>query len=333
MEVTNPETKPPKQSHSFESSYLLMFDFDGTMGQTFEASPSGIGVEENYVQTIEQIFGDEVLETYLVDQGGLQNRNPSEVIHDLYETHMELVELSKAHLEENYSDLSTVMPSTAHLLDYWEEDPLKATTEVYIRQDLINSLGHIGLRNTDGSVWPRPCKGFDSLWETIQELNASNRGFAINTAVISSGYTEYIEKTFDVWNLPYPDIFITDNETRSRKYPSDHLRRVKPAPFGVALAHQAWLKMYDKTGRHFDIKAAEDSKKRMFLFGDGLEKDGGMAERSKIGFGHFDPNTEEIQGGSHITFGNWSHIEQMIYNSASLMAGSVAAADIIRAEQ
>jgi hypothetical protein len=331
MEELHPNSGKSPDMESFNSTYLLLFDFDGTQAQTFKPSPSGVGVEENYENTIREIFGDEILDTYN-EQGGLQNRNPIEVIHDLFEIHPEMLEQAKSHLNKNKSELTTVMPETVHFLDSWDESPLKSLNEVYVRQDLINSLGHIGLINSDGSVWPKPTEGFDSFWQKIHELNDGNYGFSIDTAVISSGYTEYIAKTFDVWGQPYPNIWITDNETRKRKFPEEHEKRVKPAPFAVSLAHHAWLKAHGKTGPDFDLSIAEESKDRMFLFGDGISKDGGMAIRSRIGFGHFNPEVAEIQHGEHSTFSNWEDIENQIIANMPALAQGLAIAKIIRGE-
>ena len=63
-------------------NYLLGFDFDGTIAQTFEKSPKGIGVTEAYRLAISDIFGPEVLAIYDT-QGGLKNSAPSELIHSL----------------------------------------------------------------------------------------------------------------------------------------------------------------------------------------------------------------------------------------------------------
>jgi hypothetical protein len=307
---------------TFETTYEFGIDFDGTMGRTFDPSPDGVGVEENYEDTLKQIFGETILATYL-SEGGLQNRAPAEVIHDLYQLHPEVLEMAASHASQNHDELSSVMPLTAPLLDVWDTDPLKAATETYIRQDLINSLDHIGLLNEDGLPWPRPCNGFDSFWKTIEALNQAEMGFRINTAVISSGYIDYITKAFGVWGLEVPDIWVTDDNTRARKYPADMNARVKPAPFGIALAHHQWLKMHGQTGPDFSIETVIKSKDRMFYFGDGLSKDGQLAARSRIGFGHYDETTDGLSfTGEYLRFNDWRDIEHcLVDNVDALVAG------------
>lgn len=315
---------------SIEDSYLCVFDFDGTVGATFETSPLGSDVEQNYRQTLGQIFGPEILQTY-EDQGGLRNRAPAEVIADLYEVHPSAIGLARAHYDENHELLESVMPLTKAQLLRWEEEPLKTATEVYIRQDLINSLEHVR-KYDDGAVWPRICDGFEILWNTLQQLNDSEPGFKIDTGIISSGYVEYITNCLDLWGLPYPDIWVTDDQTRSRKYPDDITRRVKPAPFAVALAHQKWLKIHGASGRNFGVAQALKSKERMFYFGDSLTKDGQMAERSRIGFGHFNPNTSTMVHDEVISFGDWREIERKLKDNVGKLAEHVAISTIIRGE-
>jgi hypothetical protein len=295
----------------FERQYHLAFDFDGNMGDTFTPSPDGVGVEENYIDTLGQIFGPDILATYL--EQGLDNRAPSEVICDLAAIHPDVTQKAKAHLEQNLETLSAVMPRTVGKLATWDTTPRVAATEVYIRQDLINSLHHIGLPLEDGRLWPLPCTGFDSFWRAIQDINEANDRFNLTTSVISSGYDEYIDKVFRVaWELPSPDIWVTDDFTRSRPHPVDHLRRVKPAPLGIALAHHAWLKKNGLTGKDFDLISARHSKQRMAYFGDGAEKDGQMAARARVGFGLFNATTKGIVNGQYTEFGDWRDLEDRL---------------------
>lgn len=309
-----------EKSLSFDREYCVDLDFDGNMGFTFDPSPDGIGVEENYEDTLGRIFGEDILNTYK-DEGGLDNRAPSQVIERLWVVHPEVIPLARRHLARTRTELESVMPRTRGYLDLWDTDPLKAATEVYIRQDLISSLGHLGLEHDDGTLWPRPCTGFDDFWRTLQQLNRANLGFHITTAVISSGYDEYIQKVFDeVWGLPRPDIWVTDDTTRSRPHPADHLRRVKPAPFGIALAHQEWLKRYGLSGEGFDMKKVRDSKLRMVSFGDGAPKDGQMAARSRIGFGHFNRYLDGVADGEYTAFGDWRIIEKRLVDGVDALA-------------
>jgi hypothetical protein len=202
----------------------------------------------------------------------------------------------------------------------------------------MNSLDHIGLINEDGTFWPRQTNNFIETWQTIQEINNQNLGFHIDTAILSSGYVEYIDKTLKTWGLQAPDIWVTDDQMRARPQPTDLDRRVKPAPLGVALAHQKWLNMYgldadalaqgaaDKKGEILTTRQwAESTRQRMFMFGDSVAKDGGMAQRAHIGFAHYDPSVDEFSfNGEYNSFSNWQEIAERLKHSRTAMKGAVA---------
>jgi hypothetical protein len=63
--VRTPET--------FCEAYLLAKYFDGTVAETFERSPNGIGVHEAYNLAVEGLFGAKALKRYMAS-GGLRNR-------------------------------------------------------------------------------------------------------------------------------------------------------------------------------------------------------------------------------------------------------------------
>lgn len=343
---TSVEHKNDRERLSIESSYLFVFDFDGTMFQTFEPSPSGIGVEENYEKTLKEIFGPDILATYLAD-GGLDNRNPGEVIRDLLAKHPELIQRARAHLDANKDALLQTTPDTAHLLEAWETDPLRAATEVYIRQDLANSLDHIGLLNDDQTFWPRPTNNFIETWKTIDEINKQNLGFHIDTAILSSGYVDYIDKTLKTWSLQTPDVLVTDDQMRARPHPADIKRRVKPAPLGLALVHQKWLDLHgldantlaqgaaNKDGTVLTTRQwAETTRERMFMFGDSVGKDGAMAEKSHIGFAHYDLSASEFSfNGEYSSFNNWQDIAKILKKNRTAMKGAVAINTIMRMDE
>lgn len=314
--------------------YLWVIDFDGTAGDTFTDSPAGGNVEQNYEYTLDQIFGSRVLGTYRA-QGGLRNRAPAEVISELHDAHDDVPELAYRHLQANGDELRSVMKTTVANLDVWEVDPLTAATEVYIRQDLINSLGHIGLKHDDGEVWPRMCNGFGELWDAIHDLNHADLGFHIDTAVLSSGYTEYIELCFEAWGRPQPDIWVTDDQIRGRKYPKDIRARVKPATFGLALVHQLWLQRYGLSGHAFWSQKfpSQDSPKwldialeprsRISCWGDSLSKDGALAKAGRVSFGHFNPEAKDLEPNKYLSFSDWRDISDILRsNIPALTAGA-----------
>ncbi len=61
--------------------HAIIFDFDGTIADGFSPSPNNIGIHEIHRIVIRQMFGDSALTFFEESLGGLQNREPSELIH------------------------------------------------------------------------------------------------------------------------------------------------------------------------------------------------------------------------------------------------------------
>ena len=249
-------------------NYLLGFDFDGTIAQTFEKSPKGIGVTEAYRLAISDIFGPEVLAIYDT-QGGLKNSAPSELIHSLMgEGGNELlVRNAEQFFNTHKEELINLVPEGKGVpLEWTPAQQEKIMGELLVRQKLHYLMDEIGTQYSDGSCWPRPCKNFAECWQTIQELK--RQGIPINTAVISSGHDLFINKVFDIWGLPHPDILVTEDDIRGRTYPKELERRTKPGELQLALAHEEWLRRQHLTGMDFNMGIARETRKGMIYFGD-----------------------------------------------------------------
>lgn len=300
--------------------YLLVFDFDGTVVQTFEPSPHGMGVTEAYMESIGLIFGRKGLDIY-EQIGGLQNRAPSELVHVLlsHDPDGELTNMASAFFLRERQRLVTCTPSyRGEPLEWSIADPEKTITEILVRQKLLYLINEVGARFPDGQAWPKPCEGFVDFWQTIRSIKLTD-GCQLTTAVVSSGHETFIRRTFsEVLESQPPDILVTEDDIRWRRYPQEISRRVKPGQLQLALAHREWLDIQ----RPFDdgeslVDVARNSRARMIYFGDDPGKDGKMAETSGIPFGLFKADQSGIIaiGGCRFIFGDWREIGQKFLNS------------------
>jgi len=155
----------------------LVLDFDGTVANTFEPNPSGLGVSEAYEHAVQTLFGLDALGQYRFS-GGLKNRSPREVVKGLQ-------------IQGFLSD-----GNTAQL------------TEDLVKLKIACLTSGIGKPLRDGAVWPRLTTGFATFWTQVR-TNSSTF-----TAILSSGHQAFITKTFEVQGLTLPDLMVTDDELR-----------------------------------------------------------------------------------------------------------------------
>lgn len=316
--------------------YLLVFDFDGTAAQTFEPSPNGIGVNEAYAKSIEAIFGEKGLTAYQ-QIGGLQNRAPSELVNLLlsHDSTEELIDNASVFFVENHRELAGCAPSyQGGILEWDSTNPEKTITEMVVRQKLLYLAGEIGTRFPDGQVWPKPCEGFQEIWQIIRLINLDEK-CRLTTAVVSSGHETFIRRVFaEVLKLQPPDILVTEDDIRWREYPTEMTRRVKPGQLQFALAHKEWL---DIQRSPFDngeslVNVARGSRARMIYFGDDPSKDGQMAKVASVVFGLFkDGQSYTVNGNEQFSFGDWRDIgERLSNNQEGLMEGRPLAEIFLR---
>lgn len=256
----------------------LLFDFDGTCFKTFNKSPRGLDVHIATEQAVQNIFGPRGTEIYHAI-GGLQNRAPSELIIAMY----------------------------SHGLK-----PLDNAVENFVQEKLHILTGEIGTTFDDGRIWPEPCNGFSTFWETAKELQ--KQGVPLDTGIISSGHAEFILKTFQETRLLPPDILVTEDDIRHRKFPQEMERRVKPGQWPIARAHYHILKNQDLL---YDLPLAKKTRDHIIFFGDSVKSDGGLAERADIVFGLFNPDTKFSTLVPHksFAFNDWEDIGSILKNN------------------
>ncbi len=158
----------------------LVMDFDLTVANTFEPSPTGIGVKEAYEHAVESVLGRVAVESYR-ESGGLRNRAPREVVEELQR---------KGFKKQR---------DTGQMAD----ELVKAKIECLINE--------IGKPLPDGSLWPRLTNGFDDFWKRLTSMDMDEVPF---TGVLSSGHYDFIFETFRVHGLEMPGITVTDDELR-----------------------------------------------------------------------------------------------------------------------
>lgn len=224
---------------------LFATDFDGTCARTFDPSPNNIDVHVAYERAIVDTFGKAALLQYR-EEGGLNNRAPSEI--------------------------------TASLQPSADTEQQRADTEALISAKLGYLMGEIGVDDS-GTMWPKPVPGFLEFWQVLQSYRART---PIDTAILSSGHTEFITKTFNLWQAPQPDIIVSDDTMRG--LPEGCLARgaVKPDKLLMRVVQARWNQL--RPASH-GLPAAEC----IFYAGDDVVKDGGLAKNSGVPFIHVPP--------------------------------------------
>lgn len=244
----SPEIRTPE---AFQSAFLLAKDFDNTVAQTFEASPSGIGVHEACAITVDSMFGAYALDNY-IKSGGLQNRAPIEIVRGL--------------------------------AIGAEDEELSQLTDQFIATKLEVLMGEIGTRFPDGSVWPRPTSGYLELREKVEEARSDGR--LIDDLILSLGHEPFIRKTYQTWGVGEPTHIIAEEAITglASEYPAEQL--VKPSPVLMAVAFSAWKQRYGLTHRTL----SQNELSRVVYVGDDPIKDGRMATESDVDFLLIDPS-------------------------------------------
>ncbi|HVA10931.1 MAG TPA: hypothetical protein VNG32_02070 [Candidatus Dormibacteraeota bacterium] len=235
----------------FQAAHLIAKDFDGTVAQTFERSPNGLGVYEVHELAVEGVFGAEALELYLKN-GGLRNRAPLEIVQEL-------------------------APDA-------EDLELEQLTVKFIDAKLDILLGEIGSRFPDGEVWPRPTPGYLELREKVELARADGR--LIDDLMLTSAHEPFIFKTYRAWGVNRPTHVVAEDTVRRLKLGVPHEEQVKPSPLLMDLARNAWRQSY---GLSLNDQS-EDELGRIVYIGDDPVKDGELARRSGVDFMLLDKN-------------------------------------------
>lgn len=285
--------------------YLLLCDYDLTLFNTKERSPRGIGLKEGYEHAVQETFGPKGLAHYQ-NEGGLQNRAPSEVVASLMKQNMSLI----GHARKKHAELSSSLKNLpATLAVQWKEtDLVFLLSEMLVHFKLRLLLGEIGLD------WPLPYPGVCNFFHTVADLR-EREGLPIEAGILSSGHTHFIEKTLSLWGIPSLRVMVTDDDIRPLGYPKDPKNKVKPAPFPFKFLQLRWLKQLNGLSpthpSHVQV-----SLPRIMYFGDDSEKDGGLARNVGVPFGWFQGNEKGKHGFSpnqqfprgSFTFSDWTKL-------------------------
>jgi len=210
--------KPKSLEHNpknFENPRLLATDFDGTVAQTFEKSPSGIGVHEAYDQAIDEVFGPDAVDRYHAG-GGLNNRSVIEVVKDLSP-------------ESIGFDINLLVNK---LTD----------------SKLAILMGEIGTRFDDGTIWPRPTNGYLVLLEELQ--NAKNGGSQIDSLILSSGHEAFIRLVYEKWSVAQPDYVVAQERLAYLGLGKES----KPSRKVMDAALETWAEDYETNVYSSDVK-------------------------------------------------------------------------------
>ena len=297
----------------FETAILLASDYDETQFHTFDPAPEGIGVNEAYELAIAQVLGPYALDEYR-RQGGHNNRTPSEIVESL-------LGRSNGHLLEKIVDLSRDGASGEDLYEFvanqpepdmvqgwiWApEEQLRIISGVVVEFKLKPLTRQIGQRIDENSFWPRPTKGFIDFAKAIED--ARKGGQIINTATISAGHAKFILRTYELYDIPEPDILVTDETIQANNVHISAERRAKPAPYPMALAKREWLRMHRQSAIKLrDPTTSADINARIVYTGDDQTKDGGLATASRVDFVLHDKNKSQEswqEVGRRIRLGN-----------------------------
>ncbi|MCK4539547.1 hypothetical protein KAU09_00150 [Candidatus Parcubacteria bacterium] len=294
------------------NGYLLVYDFDGTVADTFQPSPNGVGVYEAYRLAVNNIFGQDGLKIY--DQaGGLQNRAPEEIVSLVLAGNDQMIKQAEVCFDQKNKTLRRLVPDGKGAPLKWingDKNCLQKTiTEMLVLIKLSYLMDEIGTSFSDGAVWPRPCVGFWDFIRAIEDLRMEN--LDIQNAIISSGHDEFIKKTFAVWGFDPPRIMLTDDDMRGRNYPAEFQKRVKPSSYLFDIIQSSWISdgiLFSEYARHIEL--IYDTRRRMMYFGDDLNKDGGLAMSAGVPFGLFDPKQVHNykHSNSFFAFGDWRDV-------------------------
>ena len=284
------------------NGHLFLFDFDGSIAQTFKPGPFGISVKEAYERSIYDIFGGDGLVTY-EQLGGLKNRAVSELVHDLFSRNVGLTEMTRGFYEKNNNYLRGLVPEGKGFDLTWDPERVEQIAgELLVRQKLSYLIGQIDVWE-NGSVWPEPCNGFRQFWRVLNEIKCED-GSCVSTGVVSSGHDLFIKRTFDVWDLPHPDFLVTEDDVRGRAELPDRIDlRVKPGPFPMMLAYERWRELQKRPFQNNEIHTPLVDGDHIMYFGDDPHKDGEMAVRNGVYFGLF--------GSDHSKFYSFRDWQQM----------------------
>lgn len=258
--------------------YLIATDFDGTLFQTSEPSPKGMTVLKAYVQSLDDLFGEGFGKLFF-SINEFDGESPSQIVQGVLSMQdKQLVRNAKQIHEDHNGNFPTIIPESQDGTIPWnDENPQTALTSMLVIRKLGYLLQEIGKPDKLGDLWPLPCEGALDFLKTLEDLKG--RDVPIDLAIISSGHESFIKKTLGAWNIPSPDILVTEDSVRTRAFPQEAERKFKPGVLPVALAHFQWLK---NQGILASRENGYDTRTRIMHIGDNPTKDLVMASRAGV---------------------------------------------------
>lgn len=184
-----------------EDSQLMLNDFDDTEALTSERAPGIPTVNDGYAAAIDDLFGTEAADKFLKDGHG--HGTPPEIV----------------------ARIMGLDPSN---------EEVKRAALIVVRKKLEILSATIGKPLLDGTPWPRQSNGFAETWMGVHR--AQEEGFPLGKAVVSAGHTEFEQKVFDMWGLPQPDMYLTDDVVNALSLDLPWSDQVKPSPMLIELA-------------------------------------------------------------------------------------------------
>ncbi len=302
--------------------YLIIVDFDETLAKTFSPSPNGITVQSAYSKAVKSIFGTSGLIIF-EQQGGLNNRAPLEVVYDILRdgNKSELTAYAQNFLVKEGEYLDQLIPREKAIPLVWQSwNPHNTITEMLVRCKLSHLMKEIGTELKNGEKWPVPCNGVLEFFKTLDILGQNEKA-GINVAILSSGHDEFIQKTFELWDLKCPSILITDDDMRKLMYPIDPMEIVKPSVKLFNLTNLLWFThivgpIYNELDL---IGFVTENRKRMVYCGDDLVKDGQLSEAAEVPFGWFSSETKNYTlNCPTFTFSDWGNVAKTLLEEKSI---------------
>ncbi|MCA9363695.1 hypothetical protein KC727_00555 [Candidatus Kaiserbacteria bacterium] len=258
---------------------VVGLDFDGTIVDTFNPPPGGMGVSEAYKQTIQDIFGDGALDKL----GGFRNQAPvelSKLLRDVLGAERFASRAQQYHTVHRKA-LDAVMPEEVGAkIDWRAESVIAAVAEVIVRRKLELLFPNIGIDLGDGNRWPQLMPGFKRFWVDLQNRRE------LLPAILSSGHDVFIRRVFELHELLPPEIIISDDRMRQ-----NDLCLYKP---NMRLWEMVLSAVRDLGYLPVDSVYAGDSR----------EHDGGLARNAGIPFVQF-AGWESVWHGHRGSIDNW----------------------------
>ncbi len=236
-------------SSSHEEPRLLTLDFDGTLALTSQKPPGGHDVNDAYGEAIGERLGAASQVAFM--HRGHDHEMPAEIL-------------------ERFIDASS--------------EEFKDTVEYVVRRKLEILTTQMGDPLPGGDGWPRPTDGFVAFWEDFNGVKAIRPN--IGSAIISAGHTKFQQRAFDMWGLPYPDMFYTDDTLGQLALDLPLELQAKPASLMMELAKSSWAyalkhKGYDLASH---IQTIENPSLIPALHVGDADKDRQLAEKSGADF-------------------------------------------------